>query len=120
MAMKIPWKTIQSWQDEMAVSRLRGCLLCLQEALQQQYLPDAAARFSFSEFTFTCPRHGFATFPAREFMIRFAEMLDVPVILPPDCPDPARELQRIFLALQRYFESGTHYRVERARIPRRR
>jgi hypothetical protein len=109
--MVIPIAKIQDWQDTMERDGLRGCLACLMEAVSQGYVCKRAQEFSFSEFTFTCPRHNIPTLAGREFVIELAQ--GAGVTLRPDCKDPARELKAIDAFLKYYYISGAHYRLQR-------
>lgn len=116
--MDIPWKTLQSWQDDMVTLRARGCLVCLVESIRTQHVPQDVEFFCVSEFTMVCPRHAVPTLPWREFMLEFLKVIDYPMVFAPSCEDPAREAERVMLFLKHYYESGALLRVMRAHVPR--
>jgi hypothetical protein len=115
--MVIPIAKIIDWQNTMQRDGLRGCLACLMEAVSQGYVCEQAQEFSFSEFTFTCPRHNTPTLAGREFVLELAR--GAGVVLRPDCKAPARELKAIDAFLKYYYISGAHYKFQRARVGKR-
>lgn len=117
--MDISWKTVQGWQDEMKELRARGCLACLIESLHTQYVPQDTKLFRVSEFDVVCPRHAVPTLAWREFILEFLKIMDFPIVLAPDCKDPAREANNVMRFLKHYYDSGAYLRVMRAHIPRR-
>jgi hypothetical protein len=110
--MFIPIAKIESWQNAMQRDGLRGCFACLMEAVSHGYVCKQAQEFSFSEFTFTCPRHNVPTLASREFILKLAH--EAGVVLRPDCQDPVRELKAIDAFWKYYYISGAYYKLQRA------